>query len=348
MGDKSAIKMGFVGYGRAAVQQHAKEIEGLEDKFKVVAVSVRSGDRQEAARERYHCAVYRDYRDLLRDPTVELVDITTPSVDHTPMAIAALEAGKHVFLEKPVSVNYAEAQSLQAVAERSAGKLLVRHNRRFFGDFVQVKQMIDSGRLGKVFQINLRFSRFDLRNDWQTMKAWGGGIVLNAGPHFIDQCLAFLGWKYESVWADFKRVTATGDAEDHAKIVFKGADGLLVDLEMSGSEAFDGVWLAAYGNCGAAVCDGKTIQLKYYDPQKVTPLPAHAVTADPNASFGSGITIPWVDETVPVGPPQKNIWDEVYKAIREGAEYPITVEQAVLGIKVIDDANASAGGRWQP
>ena len=69
MSDTGPIKMGFVGYGRAAVQQHAKEIEGLQDKFKVVAVSVRSGDRQEAARERVRlCGLWRLPGLARRDP----------------------------------------------------------------------------------------------------------------------------------------------------------------------------------------------------------------------------------------------------------------------------------------
>ena len=342
------IRMGFAGYGRAAVQQHAKEIEPFADKFQVVAVCVRSTDRQKAARAEYGCTVYGDYRDLLQDPDVELVDITTPSIDHAPMAIAALDAGKHVFLEKPISVTYAEAQAIQAAAARSKGKLLVRHNRRFFGDFVKIKEIADSGVLGRVFLIRVRFSRYDVRDDWQTLKARGGGIVLNAGPHFIDQCLAFLGWKYESVWADFKLITATGDAEDHAKIILKGTDGLLVDLEMSGAEAFDGVFMCAYGSHGALTCDGTTIRLKYYDPHAVTPRPARAATPNANEPFGSGIKIPWVEDTIPVPPPQKNIWMEVYKAIREGSEYPITVEQSVLVMKVIDEAKAVAGQRWRP
>ena len=344
MGHTGPIKMGFIGYGRAAVQQHAKELESFSEQFRVVAVSVRSSDRQEAARATYGCAIYGDYRELLRDPEVELVDITTPSIDHAPMAIAALDADRHVFLEKPIAVSYAEAKALQEAAGRSRGKLLVRHNRRFFSDYVQMKEIIDSGRLGNVFLIRMRCLKFDLRDDWQTLKARGGGLLLNMGPHFIDHCLGFLGWKYTSLWADLKLVAATGDAEDHIKIIFKGGGNLLIDLELSGGAAFDEVSIWAYGKHGAAACDGKTIRLKYYDPAKVTSRVASGATANPNAPFGSSTAIPWVEKTVPVRPPQRYIWNDVFRAIREGAEYPITVEQSVQVMKVIDEAKAVAGG----
>lgn len=342
MGQTGPVKVGLIGYGRAVVQQHAPEIEAVPGKFEVVAVCVRDKDRQDAARSKYHCTIYGDYRDLLTDPGVELVDITTPSVDHTPMAIATLDAGKHCFLEKPISLSYAEARTLQSAAARSQGKLLVRHNRRFYGDFIQVKEIIDSGRLGEVFLIRVRCLKFDLRNDWQTLKEWGGGIVLNVGPHFIDHCLQLLGWKYQSLWADLKLVAAKGDAEDHAKIIFKGENGLLIDLEISGGAAIDEVSFHAYGRHGALACDGKTIRLKYYNPRDVTAGPARLASPDANSPFGSGITIPWVEEAIPVGPPRGNIWTEVYQAIREGAEFPITVEQSVQVMKVIDEVKSIA------
>ena len=342
-GQAGPIGMGVIGYGRAVVQMHAPEIRAWGDKFKIVAVCVRSKERQEQARATYHCATYGDFRNLLKDPNVELVNIATPSSDHAAMAIAALDAGKNVVLEKPIAVSYVEAQAVQQAANRSAGKLFIRHNRRFFGDFVHVKEIMDSGILGEVFLIRVRCLKYDLRNDWQTLKRCGGGIMLNMGPHFIDHCLIFLGWKYESVWADLKLVAATGDAEDHAKVIFKGDKGLVVDLEISGGAALDEVSYAVYGKHGALACDGKMIHLKYYDPRKVVRNPAHAETPGMDAPFGSSIGIPWIEAMISVKPPVHEIWNEVYKAIREGGEYPITVEEAVRVMKTICEVKGMAG-----
>jgi scyllo-inositol 2-dehydrogenase (NADP+) len=336
------IRVGMIGYGRAAVQHHVPEMEAQGGRFRAVAVCARNRNRQELAHARHECAVYGDFHDLLKNPDVELVDITTPSIDHAAMAIAALQAGKHVFLEKPIAVSLAEAEKLQSAARSAKGKLLVRHNRRFFADFTQMKEIIDSGRLGEVFLVRIRSLKYDLRDDWQTLKSHGGGILLNVGPHFIDHGLDLLGWKFQTLWAGTAVVAARGDAEDHAKILLQGEHGTVIDLEMSGGAALDEVSFSAYGRWGALVCDGKTIRMKYCDPGKITLHAARSATPDPKAPFGSGVAIPWVEETIPVGKPQREIWDEVYKTLREGAEFPITVEQAVLGLNVIDRAKRSA------
>lgn len=341
-GETDPIRVGLVGYGRAAVQLHVPVLCGVMGRFQVVAVCVRSSERQEMARTRHRCAVYSDFHDLLANPDVELVDITTPSIDHTRMAIAALQAGKHVFLEKPIAVSFAEAERLQSAAKLSRAMVLVGHNRRFFADFNHVKEIIDSGRLGEVYLIRVRSLKYDLRDDWQALKSHGGGILLNVGPHFVDHCLDLLGWKYQSLWASTALVAAGGDAEDHAKIVFEGEQGLVVDLEISGGAAMDEVSFAAYGRHGSVACDGKAIRVKRYDPSAVTPRAASSASPDPEAPFGSGITIPWFEETIPVGRQKTNVWEEVYKTLREGTDYPITVEQAVLGLRVIDEVKRMA------
>src|ERR1700683_4405749 len=79
MGSAAPVKVGMVGYGRAAVQQHAPEMEAVKDKFAVVAVCVRNPARQAAAQAKYGCAIYGSYREFLGDPDVELVNISTPS-----------------------------------------------------------------------------------------------------------------------------------------------------------------------------------------------------------------------------------------------------------------------------
>jgi hypothetical protein len=83
--------------------------------------------------------------------------------------------------------------------------------------------------------------------------------------------------------------------------------------------------------------------VKYYDPQKVVSRAARAATPDVDAPFGSGITLPWIEDVIPLQPPQREIWNEVYKAIREGGEFPITVEQAVQVMKVIDEVKGMTG-----
>ena len=94
---------------------------------------------------------------------VELVDVANRTSDHVPDALAALKAGKTVFLEKPIATCYTEAGKLKTAVARSKGKLYIRHNRRFEAAYQHIREIIASGILGKVYEIKLRRNSFSPR-----------------------------------------------------------------------------------------------------------------------------------------------------------------------------------------
>ncbi len=294
--------------------------------------------------ERYGCAVYARLEDLLADPNVELVNIATRSIDHFAHAKMALEAGKHVFDEKPMCVHSAQAQELQALSARSKGNLYIRHNRRFEPAFQHIREILASGILGEVFEIKLRRVNYSRRDDWQTLKAFGGGQLLNWGPHIIDHSLRLLGAPLQSLWSDLKQIAAAGDAEDHLKLVFTGENGRVVDMEISGGAARGEPEYLIWGTKGALSCDGGSIKLRYLDP--AVPLaPRVADPGTPGATFGNPEMLTWVEETMPVSPQLPvnmgfYIWNCLYRSIRLGAPFPITLEEALQVVDVITRAKA--------
>jgi predicted dehydrogenase len=193
------IRIGLAGLGRAGWGMHCEELQAFEDKFQIVAVCDPIEERRANAAERYGCAVYEHIEDLIADPKVELVDIATRSCDHYTHVKMALEAGKDVFDEKPMTVNYAEAKALQELAETSAGNLYIRHNRRFEPAFQHIREIIASGLLGEVYEVKLRRVHYGRRDDWQTLREFGGGQLLNWGPHIVDHSLRLLGAPVKSV-----------------------------------------------------------------------------------------------------------------------------------------------------
>jgi len=94
--------------------------------------------------------VYEHARDLFQDPDVELVDICLPPALHREFTVAALEAGKHVFCEKPMALNLADCQAMMAAADRSQRQLLIGHVLPFFPEFAHARQLIDSGQYGRL------------------------------------------------------------------------------------------------------------------------------------------------------------------------------------------------------
>lgn len=338
------IRLGIVGLGRAGWGMHCAELQGREDKFRIVAVCDLIAERREQAVARYDCLAYERIEDLVADPSVEMVDIATRSCDHFAHAKLALEAGKDVFLEKPMCVTYEEAVELQRIAARAKGKLYIRHNRRFEPAFQHIREIIASGILGEVYEIKLRRLGYQRRDDWQTLKAFGGGMMLNWGPHIVDHALRFLESPVKSVWSDVRRIAAVGDAEDHLHIVLTGENGRVVDLEISGGAAIGEPVYLIWGTKGALVCpDEKTITIKYLDPQKPLP-PRQADPGTPGTTFGSPEPLPWIEESFPVNPAQKmdmtTIWDALYSAVREGQAFPIRLEEAVEVMRVISMAKA--------
>lgn len=333
------IRIGIVGLGRAGWGMHTRELEGREDKFKIVAACDLIPDRLAKMAKAYNCATYGTIAELIADPKVEVVDIATRSCDHYAHAALALAVGKIVFLEKPMTVSHNEAERLMEALETSpGGALYIRHNRRFDPDFLHVQEIIASGILGEVYEIRLARHGYQRRDDWQTIKGFGGGQLLNWGPHIIDHALRFLESPVARQFSDLKRVAAVGDAEDHVKIVLQGENGRVVDLEISGGVAIGAPTYRVFGDRGSLALSGNEITLKYLDPD----VPLADRTANPGTpgeTFGNPETLSWIEETVPVRAGSNAvIWDELYAAIREGTTFPVSLEEAMAVMAVVSTA----------
>jgi len=333
------IAVGILGYGRAGRGMQAQELKTRQDRFRIAAVCDQLPERREQAKAEHGCKTYARVEELLADPEIELVSVATRSCDHFKHAMMALKAGKIVFQEKPMTTTFAEAKKLRAEAARHHDALFVRHNRRFEPLFQHIQDILASRILGTVFEIKLRRNSFKRRDDWQTIHRFGGGQLLNWGPHIIDHALQFLKTPPVNIWSDLKQVAAAGDSEDHLKIVMRNAAGLVVDLEISGGSALDEPEYLISGTRGALRASGKTITLRYWDP-KVKPAPRKASPDAPRAGFGSKDDLRWIEQEIPVAPKLAKcempmVWDYLFETIRKGKPFPITLDQAVAVMEVI-------------
>lgn len=134
--------------------------------------------------------------EVLADPGVDLVSITTPNDTHYDYARAALEAGKHVLLEKPACPTAAQLRELRDLARRRGRQLCVFHNRRWDSDFLTVSKLVRSGQLGELVQYEARFDRWKPEPNakaWKETPAPGAGILYDLGSHLLDQAIALFG-----------------------------------------------------------------------------------------------------------------------------------------------------------
>ena len=278
---------------------------------------------------------YTDYQELLADPAVELVILATRSADHKAMTLQALEAGKTVLVEKPVTLNLADTEELLAAAQHAPGKLLVKHNRRYDAPLVCAKKALAEGKLGRVVRLQLRCGGYNRRTDWQTLKKFGGGQLLNWGPHVVDWALQIVGAPARDLWADVRRISAAGDAEDYFKIVFRGPDGAVADIEIGGSTLPQNTW-HLIGEHGTLAGDDKQARLKYCDPSTFAPLTADSGTPVMGQGYGSLDTITWTEETVDLTGDDLAFWERVYRTVRHGEPFPITADDVRETMRILD------------
>ncbi len=344
MAKAKPINIGIIGIGRAGWGMHCKElaVNGRDKKFKIVAACDVIPKRRKMMEEKYGCETYRNAIDLINDPDVELVDIATPSPLHTEQALAALQAGKLVFQEKPVAMTYKEAKKIEAAAKKSKGAIWFRHNRRFEPTFQHIRELLATGIIGDVFEVKLCRGGYQRRDDWQTLIKCGGGQLCNWGPHIIDHALQFLDSPVKEQWSNLASIACAGDAEDHVRITLKGENGRVCELKISGGCTMREPTYLINGTKGGLTSDEKTIKLKYLDPKKKLK-PRRAKSRTPEfGGFGSKDDLKWIEKEIPVKPKLKvtcdAIWDYLYDAIRKGKTFPVSTAEAVNVMKVISEA----------
>jgi predicted dehydrogenase len=342
---KKIINAGIVGLGRISAV-HASEIASYPELFKWVACADNTPDRLENAHAALKdCAKYDSLDEMLKHPDLDMVTIATRHPDHVPMAIKILEAGKIAVVEKPAATSVAEMDLLLKVAEKYPHRLFVRHNRRFEAPFVKVMDLIASGLIGEVQYIKLyRSVGFCRRNDWMTMPEYYGGLLSNWGPHLLDQALQLLGSPVVDIWADVRRVVSIGAGDDLFKILLKGENGRLADVEVTGANTVSGREMEIIGNRGTIVFENNKLTVRHIDPavelKDLKPHPENPPKAYGN--FDEEIYLVSSEYQLP-SIEQKVFWEHLYKEAVDGIPSPITLAQAREVIRVTEEAFKRSG-----
>jgi len=187
------IRAGVVGYGLAGKVFHAPMISAVEG-LELAAVVERSSRNAEQSYP--GITTYTSLEAMLEDESIELVVIATPNLLHAPQAEAALAAGRHVVVDKPVGNNSAQIAALIAKATEQNRLLIPFHNRRWDSDFRTLKKLLHEEKLGRVVYLESTFDRWrptPRRNIWRENGSEGGGLLLDLGTHVADQALFLFG-----------------------------------------------------------------------------------------------------------------------------------------------------------
>ena len=236
----AVLGVGIIGFGRIGVE-HANWINASQSLRLLAVDDVTPARRALADRHRVH--VYGDIEALLADRDVGAVLVSTPTAMHFEHASRALAAGKHVMVEKPMTLDLPQARALVEEAERRGLVLSVFHNRRWDLDYLTVRAAIESGAFGRVINVESRLGQFEscvgpaareYHPNWRNESAFGGGGLYDWGSHFVDQLWRLmLPAKPVRIYAQLRGNVWSSDCDDFARVLIDFDNGVVGLVEIN-------------------------------------------------------------------------------------------------------------------
>ena len=229
------------------------------DRLQLAACFTRSEDKRRAFAAKYGCRAAASYEEILKDPSIEAIVNTTPNSVHLETARAAAEAGKHVFLDKPIANTVAEGRAIAEACERAGVVLALGYQRRRESHFRWIKAEIEAGRFGRLVQAECNISRdrlgqFDLSSWRYTAAGMPGGVMLQIGIHYVD-VLEYLLGPVASVSARLAQLVLPGDNPDVANMILQHENNALSNLTASYASASEFYMMNVYGKEASAFYD---------------------------------------------------------------------------------------------
>lgn len=333
-GNVCVAVIGYGGMGKHHTQRVAK-VEGLALK----GVYDIKPERNEVARHDGLYA-YPSYEAVLDDKDVDLVIVAVPNDRHITVCEQAMNSGKHVVCEKPVSLTSAEFLDMVDCSEKNNVVFTVNQNRRWDRDYLTAKKIYDEKTLGPVFNVESRVhgSR-GIPGDWRNKKRYGGGMVLDWGVHLIDQVMQMINLPIETVQAQFFYVS-NEECEDGFKLLIEYKGGMKSHVEVGTSNFINLPRWYILGENGSAVVDdwqlnGKIVMVSDWENRDAVPVVTEAGLTKTMA--------PRTSDTIkeyPLPPVQSDVLD-FYRNVRDAASgkaEPLIKHDEVLRCMVLMEA----------
>ena len=333
------ITVAYVGFGVSVREYHIPYVENRDDiRAKYVFRRAEDIAQFEEYEPFYPEIIFTtDFDEVLRDPEVDLVVVSAPDRFHMPYAKQILNAGKHALIEKPFAQTAAEARECFALAKEKGLICMPNQNRRFDADFLAVKEVVESGKLGELVRLESHYDYFKT-NGWYDHL----GTLYNLGVHTVDQVISLLGMP-DRTNLDVRSIHHPGVGDDY------------YDLEFF------------YGNCKASVNTSMCVLIDYprftlhgtkgsftlppviHNSGKKKVVGRHVVSTAPAPEDRWGTLVYMneagekITEKVPVGCAHyERIYDSLVDAIENGAEKCVKDEEVVKVLEILEEATEVA------
>lgn len=335
---KNTIKTGILSFGMSGKIFHSpflKEHYG----FELNAVVERS--KKKAHLSYPNIKSYKSVDELLANPDIELVVVNTPNATHFEFALKALRANKHVLVEKPFTVTSAEAKQLFQEAKQLDRCIMTYQNRRYDSDFLSIINVLDSGKLGNLVEVHMRFDRYRYTIGHKIAKETpvsGSGLLYDLGPHLLDMAISLFGnpINFNKSIGQFRPNT---QVDDYAHIHLSYPEGLQVFITMSMLVVKAQSAFIINGTKGSYSKQRTDIQEKQLLEGMLPTNPLYGIEGQDKYGV---LTIIANDgkktqeKIVSVKSSYLNVFEDVYQTIREGKSYPVTEKQIIQQLEILE------------
>lgn len=336
--EKQRINTGILSFGMSGRVFHAPFIY-TNDNFDFTAVVERT---KKTAKEIYpDVKSYDSVSDLLADDSIELVIVNTPNYTHFEFAKESLEAGKHILLEKPAVDNLDQLEKLSEISEKTGKKIFFYQNRRYDSHFMQVKEIIESGQLGKIIEAHIRFDRYNMELGPKEFKEnsqyVSSGVAYDLGPHVLDQAFSVFG-KPNNIIKTTAINRPGSQVPDFFNFHLLYPDNLQVFLTGNLLVADPQPAFVVHGSKGTFTKKMVDVQERQLIDGMLPNVPGYGV--EPEGSEGKLVTVDGKGEKqTSLLTAQKGnynlLFDAIYDSLRNQAAYPITIDQIKWQIEAL-------------
>lgn len=338
----SAIKTGICSYGLSGRVFHAPFIN-VHPGFELSGIVER---HKNESKEKYpQSKIYRSVEELCADKAIQLIIINTPSYLHYDHAKAAILAGKNILVEKPFTISVKDGEELIALSEKQKVLITVYQNRRYDGDYLAVKKVVDEKLLGDPRYVEIRYERYRPMYGGKPHKEGdlpGAGNMYDLSPHLVDQALQLFGWP-KALFADIWKMRDDVVPPDHFMLTFY-YDKLRVHLTASSVSREPGWGYILHGMKGSFLQKRSDLQEEQLMAGAVPSMSGWcAAPSAPDGILHTEINNEVIRKETTITPGNyMGMFDDLYKFLIGQGKNPVPAEDGLNTVKIIEAGFKSA------
>lgn len=334
------LNVAIIGQGRSGRDIHGHYFKSeANTKYVVKYVVEKDPARRARAEEEYEgCKAFATYQELFGIKDIDLVVNASFSEMHYPITKDLLEHGFNVLVEKPFARNRFEANDLIRTAKENNVQLAVFQQTFLAPYYLKVKEIVDSGVLGRIKQISVMFNGFARRYDWQTLQKKMAGNAYNTGPHPIGIAYGLIDFDPTAklVYTNADHMVSSGDADDYVKMIIETADKKVLDIEINSIDKFSTFNIKVQAELGCLIATPKKLSLKLVDQEQSTqhPVEEESLQNEEGLPMYCKSTVVFKEEEIEFGGTAfdvgtANLYESVYETITTGKELRVKNEDLV-------------------